>query len=259
MTGLTYSTNFPTTAGAFQTTLPGDTDPFVTEVNATGSALAYSTYLGGIEYNFGYGIAVDASGDAYVTGRTESINFPVTDGAFQTTFGGTSNAFVAKLSLPTPGPTASSTATATATIIVTPSPGVAPTATPTATATQTPTATPTPISEKLTISPSSLAFGKTVTVGTTSKAKTVTIKNAGKKKTGLAVSIESESALPSVFAVTSECKETLAPGKSCKVSVTFTPTDTTAQSGELAINDNASGSPQTVGLSGTGKVPKTKK
>jgi len=98
-----------------------------------------------------------------------------------------------------------------------------------------------------------------VTVETTSKPKTVTIKNAGKKKTGLAVSIESENASPPVFAVTSECKETLAPGQSCKVSVMFTPTGTSEQSGELTINDNAIGSPQSVGLSGTGQVPKTKK
>ncbi len=117
----------------------------------------------------------------------------------------------------------------------------------------------TPISEKLIISPHSLSFGKTVRVETTSKPKTVTIKNAGKKKTGLAVSIESETASPRVFAVTSECEETLEPGKTCNVSVTFAPTDTTEQSGELTINDNVIGSPQSVGLSGTGKAPKTKK
>jgi len=109
-----------------------------------------------------------------------------------------------------------------------------------------------------TISPASLAFGKKVTVGTTSAPKTVTIKNAGKKKTGVAVSIESESASPSVFAVKSECEETLAPGKSCKVSVTFTPANTTAQTGSLKIVDNAAGSPQSVSLSGTGKAAKKK-
>jgi hypothetical protein len=95
-----------------------------------------------------------------------------------------------------------------------------------------------------------------VTVGTISKPKTVTIKNAGKKKTGLAVNIGSENASPSVFAVASECKETLAPGKSCKVSVTFSPTGTTAQTGSLDIYDNVIGSPQSVPLSGTGKAPK---
>ncbi len=84
-------------------------------------------------------------------------------------------------------------------------PCATPTATTAATATATATATPTPIPGKLTFSPHSISFGKTVTVGTTSKPKTVTIKNAGKKKTGLAVNIGSESASPSVFAVTSQC------------------------------------------------------
>ena len=95
-----------------------------------------------------------------------------------------------------------------------------------------------------------------MTVGTTSKAKTVTIKNAGSKKTGSAVSIEMESASPSVFAVKKGCAKALKPDKSCKVSVTFKPTDTTPQSGTLMIFDNVTGSPQSVGLSGTGKSKK---
>jgi len=92
-----------------------------------------------------------------------------------------------------------------------------------------------------------------VTVGTTSGAKTVTIKNVGKKKKGLTVSIAMESASPSVFAVKSACEKMLAPGKSCKVSVTFTPADTTRQTGILMIFDNVIGAPQSVRLSGTGK------
>jgi hypothetical protein len=94
-----------------------------------------------------------------------------------------------------------------------------------------------------------------VIVGDTSKPKTVTITNAGSKKKGLAVNVEMETASPSVFAVTSNC-QTLEPGKSCKVMVTFTPTDTTPQTGKLEILDNVIGAPQTVDLSGTGKAPK---
>src|SRR3989441_4502002 len=61
-------------------------------------ALAYSTYLGGSSSDFGFGIAVDAAGNAYVTGDTNSTNFPTTAGAFQTTFGGPpGDAFVTKL------------------------------------------------------------------------------------------------------------------------------------------------------------------
>ncbi len=100
VTGSTDSTNFPTTAGAFQTVNPGTVNAFVTKLNANGSALIYSTYLGGndnISNDQGYGIAVDASGDAYVTGSTGSTNFPTTAGAFQTQRLGAVNAFVTKL------------------------------------------------------------------------------------------------------------------------------------------------------------------
>ncbi len=87
LTGFTSSSDFPATAGAFQTT--GGGGPFVTKLNATGSALLYSTYLGesGVDVVVGGGrIAVDASGNAYITGVTDSSNFPTTPGAFQTTY-----------------------------------------------------------------------------------------------------------------------------------------------------------------------------
>ena len=85
VTGETVSTNFPTTLGAFQTTLGGPGEAFVTKLNAVGTALAYSTYLGGNSGDVGNGIAVDSAGNAYVTGETFSTNFPTTPGAFQTT------------------------------------------------------------------------------------------------------------------------------------------------------------------------------
>src|SRR5207302_1266478 len=98
VTGFTDSTNFPTTAGAFQTTFGGTEDASVAQLNATGTGLVYSTYLGGSGVDDGLGIAVDALGNAYVTGFTGSTNFPTTAGAFQTTFGGgTEDAFVAKI------------------------------------------------------------------------------------------------------------------------------------------------------------------
>jgi len=97
VTGFTFSTNFPTTPGAFQTTL-GGADAFVTKLNATGTALVYSTYLGGSGGEEGFSLTVDSSGNAYVTGGTSSVNFPTTPGAFQTTFhGGGVDAFVTKL------------------------------------------------------------------------------------------------------------------------------------------------------------------
>lgn len=98
VTSYTYSTNFPTTLGAFDTMLGGFLDAFVTRLSSAGSALDYSTYLGGSGQDIGVGIAVDMSGAAYVTGATQSANFPTTAGAFDTTFnGGSYDAFVAKI------------------------------------------------------------------------------------------------------------------------------------------------------------------
>src|SRR5439155_3895402 len=100
VTGETRSIDFPTTAEAFQTTFGGGPfgggDAFVTKLDPTGCALLYSTYLGGSNYDWGQGIAVDADGNAYVTGGTRSIDFPTTAGAFQTTSRG-GEAFVAKV------------------------------------------------------------------------------------------------------------------------------------------------------------------
>ena len=96
VTGLTGSVDFPTTQGAFQTTFKsGFIDAFVTKLNPAGSALVYSTYLGGLANS--NGIAVDTSGNAYFTGATQSTNFPTTPGAFQTTLNDQRSAFVAKL------------------------------------------------------------------------------------------------------------------------------------------------------------------
>ena len=74
---------FPTTAGAFQTVLNGNGDVFVTKLNAAGNALVYSTYIGGERLERGFGIALDETGAAYVTGQTSSNEFPVPNNAFQ--------------------------------------------------------------------------------------------------------------------------------------------------------------------------------
>jgi hypothetical protein len=96
VTGVTLSTNFPTTQGAFDRTHNGSDDIFVTKLNASGSALAYSTFLGGANFETGEGIAV-REGRAYVTGPTGSSDFPTTRGAFDRTFNGGSDVFVTKL------------------------------------------------------------------------------------------------------------------------------------------------------------------
>jgi hypothetical protein len=96
VTGATTSTNFPT-ANPLQPTYGGGYfDAFVAKLSASGSALAYSTYLGGSSWDEGNGIAVDGSGNAYVTGTTASTNFP-TANPLQPTKGGGADAFVAKI------------------------------------------------------------------------------------------------------------------------------------------------------------------
>jgi hypothetical protein len=98
VTSLTSSTDFPTTTGAFQTAYGGgSSDAFVSRVNGGGSALTYSSYLGGCDSDGGVGIGVDAGGAVYLAGVTSSATFPTTSGAFQTTMGGGSDAFVTKL------------------------------------------------------------------------------------------------------------------------------------------------------------------
>jgi hypothetical protein len=97
VTGFTESADFPTTPGAFDTTFNGVRDAFVTKLNARGSALVYSTFLGGTSSDDGRGIAVDGRGRAYVTGDTSSADFPTTPGAFDTTRTGEQDAFVTKL------------------------------------------------------------------------------------------------------------------------------------------------------------------
>ncbi len=97
LTGYTNSTDFPTTAGAFDTTPNGHADAFVTKLDASGAALGYSTYLGGSDGEEGRSIAVDSAGSAYLTGDTSSATSRRRAGAFDTTLDGDADAFVTKL------------------------------------------------------------------------------------------------------------------------------------------------------------------
>ncbi|MHB8628267.1 MAG: DUF7948 domain-containing protein [Aggregatilineales bacterium] len=126
VTGYTSSANFPTTSGAAQTASGGGYDAFVSELNAAGTALVYSTYLGGSGTDQAAGIAVDGSGNAYVTGYTDSADFPTTTGAYATTLGctGCSSSFVSKFALGTTPPPSTNTPTPMATL--TPSPTLTP-------------------------------------------------------------------------------------------------------------------------------------
>ncbi len=101
VTGDTTSVDFPTSGTSLSSAPNGTTISFVTKMNQTGTALVYSTYLGGTSTDIAMGIAIDANGQAYVDGLTSSTDFPATpSNAFQSLYGtgATFNAFLAKLS-----------------------------------------------------------------------------------------------------------------------------------------------------------------
>jgi len=95
--GKTRSTDFPTTPGSAYPNHNGGEDAFIARISASGSGTEYSTYLGGSGDDFGYGVSLDSSGNAYVTGVTRSSTFPTSGDAFDVTLGGSSDAFVASL------------------------------------------------------------------------------------------------------------------------------------------------------------------
>jgi hypothetical protein len=106
VTGSTDSDDFPVSSGAFQqshTPCPRFIcesclceDAFVTKFNSKGTGIVYSTFIGGLSCDVGFGIAVDPSGNAYITGSTTSPNFPLAN-PIQESFGGFRDAFVAKI------------------------------------------------------------------------------------------------------------------------------------------------------------------
>jgi plastocyanin len=315
--GATLSSDFPTIPGAPQFTRATQNSAigFVSVLNPTGTALSFSTYYGGSTGNNLTGIALDTATppNIYIGGATASSDFPVTAGAFQTTFK-TGAAFVAKLSpaaatgvILSPSTlnfgqqdvgvgsqplivtlanlTGSSLtiskvsiggadaadftigntnctgkiaagATCSIPITFTPSLVAAETATlivadsdPSSPQTVLLTGTglaPAPVF----LSPATVAFGNQG-VNTTSAAKTVTLKNnSAVLITGIAVSITGANA--SSFVQKSLCTSSLAAGASCTISVTFTPTITGAVTATLSVSDSDTSSPQTATLTGIG-------
>jgi beta-propeller repeat-containing protein len=269
--GETASSDFPTTFGAARTTNSGSFDAFVTKLSADGSSLAYSTYLGGSDDDLGEGIAVDTSGNAYVTGETHSTNFPTTIGAEQTTFaGGFFDAFVAKLSgdgsLLTYSTYLGGSGADAGEGIAVGSSGNAYVAGWTASsdfpitsgAEQTKfgggfyDAFVAKISPPLALMPQNLVFEAQV-VGTTSNAQAVWLTAAG----GAALTISGLSASGD-FAVAStgttcSVSSPVSGGASCTINVSFTPTANGSRTGALTLNDSDPTSPQTVPLAGTGE------
>ena len=217
ITGGTHSSDFPVTQGAFQTTNAAaaayGANAFFTRLNPTGTALDYSTYLGGSGGDEANGLALDDSGNAYITGATYSTNFPVTAGAYQTTnlaaASGGSNVFVTKISTAITGPFAS-------------------------------------------LSSLNLTFGSQ-NLGATSAPQTETVTNAGTTDLDIStVTIGGANANDFAKSSDTCTGATVTPNGTCTINVTFTPTTTVAESGSITITDNAPNSPQAVSLTGTG-------
>jgi hypothetical protein len=228
--GYTQSSDFPL-ASPIQSLLGGSgggtcstsvcPDAFVAEVNPTGTGLVYSTYLGGNGADSGKAIALSSSGNVYLAGSTASNNFPIIAGAYQKSLSGAAgNAFVAELS-------ASNL------------PGMA-------------------------IVPQSVNFGAQ-SLNVRSSPQSVSIINAGTAPLTISTIIMSPvSTTTGVTTATdftmddSACIGTLAAGGgSCTLSIFFTPSVTTLETGQISITDNAANSPQTISLKGTGVAAST--
>jgi hypothetical protein len=96
VTGKTYSTNFPTTVGAYDRTLGGQRDAFLVKMSPDGRSVLYGTYLGGANWDYGFQVAEAPGGDMIVAGFTHG-GYPVTTGAAQTVFGGMGDGFVTRV------------------------------------------------------------------------------------------------------------------------------------------------------------------
>ncbi|MDI6717121.1 MAG: SBBP repeat-containing protein, partial [Actinomycetota bacterium] len=95
--GLTYSSDFPTTEGAYDRTFNGSPDAFVLEFNSDLSNLLCSTFIGGATTDDAYALIKSSSGDIFVGGSTQSSDFPTTEGAYDRTFNGASDIFISRL------------------------------------------------------------------------------------------------------------------------------------------------------------------
>ncbi len=98
VTGLTYSSDFPVTSGAYDTSYNGDGDAFISKLSGSLTNLLASTYLGDSGSDYGFSLAIDSDGNIYVTGETRSLNFPTTPSAYDTSYnGGIADVFISKL------------------------------------------------------------------------------------------------------------------------------------------------------------------
>ena len=105
--GATDNPSFPTTPGSFQPNPAGQFDAFVAKIAPDGGSLLWATYLGGAggsqpSVSYALAVALDQAGAVYVAGATSAPDFPTTPGAYDRTFNGVTDAFVAKFALGAP-------------------------------------------------------------------------------------------------------------------------------------------------------------
>ena len=97
ITGSTSSSNFPTTDNAYSRVMNGTSDIFLTKISASGNLIDYSTFIGGSSGEQSQSLAIDSNNNIYLTGRTNSIDFPITENAYSKTNSGKFDVFVTKL------------------------------------------------------------------------------------------------------------------------------------------------------------------
>lgn len=272
--GYTNSSNFPV-AGAYQPGNAGGTDAFVTKLNASGSSLAFSTYLGGNGVDNALGISLDASRNVYVTGVTTSSNFP-TVSPLQANSGGGADAFITEF--PANGGTplfstyfggSGDEENYSGAIVVDSSGNILVTGDTTSVNFPVVNAlqpvfggardsfvvkiSPSSVGS-LSLSATSMSFGNQLIL-TASAAITSKITNVGSQ----AVTISSIGVSGGAsFAQTDNCPVSparLSGGANCTISVTFTPQSIGELKDQVVITSDAQGSPQTIDLSGTGVAP----
>jgi hypothetical protein len=287
--GYTSSDDFPTTKGAYQTSChdcANFSTGFVTEINDTGNSLVFSTLLGGSGDDVLAGIALDSKKDVFVTGLTQSTNFPVTGSAYKKTCSqcstdtGRGSAVFAELNPEGTGLTYSTylggSESENGTAVAVDSSG-------NAYIVGQATSADYPVSAgavqascsacsggdsaafltkfyfgdataSVSLTPTSLSFGNQA-LKQTSKAQSVTFKNTGSAPVQI-YSLSVTGTDKGDFTGDQSCRAAVPPGISCIAAVTFTPAALGSRSAVLDISDSAPGSPQAVKLSGTGVEPK---
>ncbi len=264
--GLANSSSFVFTPRGFQTTNLGQGDAFAAKFSTTGT-LTYFTFLGGTKADSASGVAVDASGNAYITGTTVSTDFPTTASIFQPAYGGgNADSFVAKLDPAGTTLLYSSYLGGSNTEL---SSGIAVDTTGSAYVTGQTCSQDFPLSNPLqavpggncdayvskvsilagiALNPAGLVF-PAQSLNATSQPQTITLTNGDNPVTINSIAISGANA--GDFTQTNTCGTSLSAGAKCTITVTFMPTANGLRKASLTITDTAPGSPQVLNLSGS--------